>query len=182
MTCFPTLSGQKWRGGFHSAPWLRNQLLEDPPKHIHTIQINHIIVLHEKSSKRFARVVVPTGGGRHEAENKTTQFLSCKCDNEFRQFDSTKQKPNIYVTKSSLFPVRIGLHQGYPFPIILFLILINGISRRSCCVVWEPQGRRHDLWCAVDQFAAECEAAGMSFRSFMSETIVLSWRKVNGSL
>uniref|UniRef100_A0A8C6P9E0 Reverse transcriptase domain-containing protein n=1 Tax=Nothobranchius furzeri TaxID=105023 RepID=A0A8C6P9E0_NOTFU len=99
-------------------------------------------------------------------------------------------------SKSGSFPVRVGLRQGCPLSPILFITFMNKISRRSQGVegfcfgglrirsllfaddVVLLASSECDLQLSLEQFAAECEAAGMRISSSKSETMVLIQKRI----
>ena len=99
-------------------------------------------------------------------------------------------------TKSSSFPVSVGLRQGCTLSPILFLIFMDRISRRSRGEEGVQYGGLRiasllfvddvvllassncDLQHALGQFAAECEAVGMRISTSKSEAMVLCRKKV----
>ena len=103
-------------------------------------------------------------------------------------------------SKSDLFPVHVGLRQGCPFSLVLFIIFIDRISRCSQgpegiwfgshwissllfadnVVLLAPSSQ--DLQHVLGWFAAECEAAGMRISTSKSEAMVLDQKKVACSL
>ncbi|TKS64956.1 LINE-1 reverse transcriptase -like protein [Collichthys lucidus] len=103
-------------------------------------------------------------------------------------------------SKSDLFPVRVGLRQGCPLSPVLFITFMDRISRRSQGVEGLRFGglrigsllfaddlvllasSERDLQLSLEQFAAECEAAGMRISTSKSETMVLSRKRVECSL
>ncbi|TKS65465.1 putative 149 kDa protein ORF 2 [Collichthys lucidus] len=103
-------------------------------------------------------------------------------------------------SKSDLFPVRVGLPQGCPLSPVLFITFMDRISRRSQGVEGLRFGglrigsllfaddlvllasSERDLQLSLEQFAAECEAAGMRISTSKSETMVLSRKRVECSL
>ncbi len=98
-------------------------------------------------------------------------------------------------SKSDLFPVHVGLRQGYPLSPVLFIVFMDRISRSQ-----GPEGVRfgdhtflsllfaddvvllapsdQDLRKALGRFAAECEAAGMRINTSKSEAMVISRKNV----
>ncbi|KAI3364112.1 hypothetical protein L3Q82_010940 [Scortum barcoo] len=94
-------------------------------------------------------------------------------------YDRSRSLVRIAGSKSDLFPVHVGLRQGCPLSLVLFIIFMDRISRRS----QGPEGVRfgnhrissllfaddvvllasssQDLQRVLERFAAECEAAGM---------------------
>ena len=99
-------------------------------------------------------------------------------------------------SKLDLFPVRVGLRQGCPLSPILFIIFLDRISRRSQSIegVWFGDLRigsllfaddvvllassDRDLQLSLNQFAAECDSAGMRISTSKSESMVLSQKRV----
>lgn len=96
---------------------------------------------------------------------------------------------------SESFPVGTGLHQGYPLSPILFITFTNRISRRSqgvegvqisglkiASLLFADEVLLASLSCehqlALEQFTAECEAAGMRISTSKPEDIVLSWERM----
>merc|ERR1712240_728193 len=96
-----------------------------------------------------------------------------------------------------MFPVRVGLRRGCALSPILFLIIMDRISRHSQAGVTGLQygGLRIpsllfaddvvlmassacDLQLSLGRFAAECEAAGMRISTSKSEAMVLSRKPV----
>uniref|UniRef100_A0A8C6LI62 Reverse transcriptase domain-containing protein n=1 Tax=Nothobranchius furzeri TaxID=105023 RepID=A0A8C6LI62_NOTFU len=96
-------------------------------------------------------------------------------------------------SKLGSFPVRVGLRQGCPLSLILFM---DRISRRSQGVEGIRFGGQRiryllfaddvvllasserDLQFSLERFAAECESAGMRISSSKSETMVLIQKRV----
>ncbi len=91
----------------------------------------------------------------------------------------------------------VGLCQGCPLSLILFVIFMDRISRRSCgegCV-WLGNLRialllfadivvllassARDVQQALGWFAVECEVVGMRVSTSKSKAIVLCWKKVD---
>ncbi|TKS65493.1 LINE-1 reverse transcriptase -like protein [Collichthys lucidus] len=103
-------------------------------------------------------------------------------------------------SKSDLFPVRVGLRRGCPLSPVLFITFMDRISRRSQGVEGLRFGglrigsllfaddlvllasSERDLQLSLEQFAAECEAAGMRISTSKSEAMVLSRKRVECSL
>uniref|UniRef100_A0A8C6L319 Reverse transcriptase domain-containing protein n=1 Tax=Nothobranchius furzeri TaxID=105023 RepID=A0A8C6L319_NOTFU len=109
-------------------------------------------------------------------------------------------------SKSDLFPVRVGLHQGCPLSPVLFtpwlrleilsIKVMNRISRRSRGVEFVEFGGRRisyllfaddvvllassssDLQLLLGRSAAECEAAGIRISTSKSETMVRDRERV----
>ncbi|KAK3522624.1 hypothetical protein QTP86_028195 [Hemibagrus guttatus] len=93
--------------------------------------------------------------------------------------------------KSDLFPVHVGLRKGCPLSPVLFIVLMDRISRRSQGLEGVRFGDHRisslifadddvllapsslDLQHALGCFAAECEAAGMRVSTSKSEAMVL---------
>ena len=100
-------------------------------------------------------------------------------------------------SKSDLFQVGVGLRQGCALSPILFVIYMDRISRRSRGVEGLQVGDLKiasllfaddvvlmassavDLQHSLDQFVAECEAAGMRISTSKSEAMVLSRKPVD---
>uniref|UniRef100_A0A8C6S4J5 Reverse transcriptase domain-containing protein n=1 Tax=Neogobius melanostomus TaxID=47308 RepID=A0A8C6S4J5_9GOBI len=110
-------------------------------------------------------------------------------------YDRSKSLVHITGSKSDLFPVHVGLRQGWPLSPVLFITFMDRISRRS----QGPEGVRfgnlrissavnndvvllassnQDLQCALGRFAAECEAAGMRISTSKSEAMLPRFRSV----
>ncbi|KAI3352720.1 hypothetical protein L3Q82_019300 [Scortum barcoo] len=111
-------------------------------------------------------------------------------------YDRSRSLVRIAGSKSDLFPVHVGLRQGCPLSPVLFIIFMDRISRRS----QGPEGVRfgnhrissllfaddvvllasssQDLQRVLEQFAAECEAAGMRISTSKSEAMVLDRKRV----
>uniref|UniRef100_A0A8C6NUK4 Reverse transcriptase domain-containing protein n=1 Tax=Nothobranchius furzeri TaxID=105023 RepID=A0A8C6NUK4_NOTFU len=99
-------------------------------------------------------------------------------------------------SKSDLFPVKVGLHQGCNLSPVLFITFMDRISRRSRGVECVAFGGRRissllfpddvvllassssDLQLLLGRFMAKCEAAGMRISTSKSETMVLDWERV----
>uniref|UniRef100_A0A3B3S8K7 Reverse transcriptase domain-containing protein n=1 Tax=Paramormyrops kingsleyae TaxID=1676925 RepID=A0A3B3S8K7_9TELE len=99
--------------------------------------------------------------------------------------------------KLDMFPVWVGLRQGWPLSSILFIIFMDRISRHSQGVEGVQFGgiriasllfaddvvllasSAGDLQRALGRFAAKCEAAGMRISTSKSETMVLSRKRVD---
>ena len=112
------------------------------------------------------------------------------------RYDRRQSLVRIAGSKSDVFPVRVGLHQGCPLSPILFIIFMDRISRCSQGVEGVRFGdlrigsllfaddvvllasSGHDLQLLLDWFAAEWEAAGMKISTSKSETMVLSRKRV----
>uniref|UniRef100_UPI003AACA7CE rhodopsin kinase grk7-b n=1 Tax=Centroberyx gerrardi TaxID=166262 RepID=UPI003AACA7CE len=97
--------------------------------------------------------------------------------------------------KSSSFKVGIGFRQGCALSPLLFVIFMDRISRRSQVlksvqfgdirvasqlfaddvILLASSGR--DLRCALERFAAECDAVAMRVSTSKCEAAVLSWKK-----
>ncbi len=91
-------------------------------------------------------------------------------------YDQSRSLVRIAGSKSDLFPVHVGLRQGYPLSPVLFIVFMDRISRSQ-----GPEGVRvgdhtissllfaddvvllapsdQNLWNALRRFAAECEAS-----------------------
>ena len=100
-------------------------------------------------------------------------------------------------SKSDLFQVGVGLRQGCALSPILFVIYMDRMSRCSHDVeglqvsdltitsllfaddVVLMASSVVDLQCSLDQFAAECEAAGMRISTSNSEAMALSRKAVD---
>ncbi|KAK7940110.1 hypothetical protein WMY93_003436 [Mugilogobius chulae] len=111
-------------------------------------------------------------------------------------YDRSRSCVRIAGSKSDLFPVHVGLRQGWPLSPVLFIVFMDRISRRSQgqegvrfgdhrissllfaddVVLMAPSNQ--DLQHALGRFAAECEAAGMKISSSKSEAMVLDRKKV----
>ncbi len=111
-------------------------------------------------------------------------------------YDRSRSLVRIGGSKSDLFPVHVGLHQGCPLSPVLFLIFMDRISRCS----QGPEGvgfgdhaissllfaddvvvlatSDQDLQHALGLFAAECEAVGMRISASKSKAMVLSRKRV----
>uniref|UniRef100_A0A8C6L8D1 Reverse transcriptase domain-containing protein n=1 Tax=Nothobranchius furzeri TaxID=105023 RepID=A0A8C6L8D1_NOTFU len=106
-------------------------------------------------------------------------------------YDRCQSSVRIAGSKSGSFPVTVGLRQGCPLSLILFItfmdricghsqgvegIRFGGLRIRSLLfaddVVLLASSER-DLQLSLERFAAECEAAGMRISSSKSETMVL---------
>ncbi|KAK3561507.1 hypothetical protein QTP86_006177 [Hemibagrus guttatus] len=100
------------------------------------------------------------------------------------------------VYKSDLFPVHVGLQQGCPLSLVLFITFMDRISRcsqglegvqfgdhRILCLLFADDvvllaPSSQDLQHALGQFAAECKAAGMRISTSKYEAMVLDQKKV----
>ncbi|KAK3575585.1 hypothetical protein QTP86_030518 [Hemibagrus guttatus] len=111
-------------------------------------------------------------------------------------YNRSRSLVRIASCKSDLFPVHVGLRQGCPLSPVLFIVLMDRISRRSQglegvrfgdhrisslifaddVVLLAPSSL--DLQHALGRFAAECEAAGMRVSIYKSEAMVLDRKKV----
>lgn len=115
-------------------------------------------------------------------------------------YNQSESCVRILGTKSSTFPVGVGLRQGCPLSPVLFVVFMDRISRRSRGeesvrfgdlriasllfaddVVLLASSDR-DLQHALERFAAECEAAGMRVSTSKSEAMVLCRKTVDCSL
>ncbi|KAK3538621.1 hypothetical protein QTP86_008833 [Hemibagrus guttatus] len=101
---------------------------------------------------------------------------------------------------SDLFPVHVGLRQGCPLSLVLFIVFMDRISRHSQGLEGVRFGDHRisslifaddvvllassglDLLHALGHFAAECEAAGMRVSTSKSEAMVLDRKKVTCTL
>ncbi|XP_061541984.1 ankyrin repeat domain-containing protein 13D isoform X7 [Phycodurus eques] len=111
-------------------------------------------------------------------------------------YDRSQSLVRISGSKSDSFPVRVGLCQGCPLSPILFITFMDRISRRSRGekgvrfgglgiasllfaddVVLLASSNR-DLQLSLEQYAAECEAAGMRINTSRSEIMVLSRKRL----
>ncbi len=110
-------------------------------------------------------------------------------------YDQSRSLVRIAGSKSDLFPVHVGLRQGYPLSPVLFIVFMDRISRSQ-----GPEGVRfgdhtfssllfaddvvllapsdQDLRNALGRFAAEGEAAGMRINTSKSEAMVISRKNV----
>uniref|UniRef100_A0A8C6KT40 Reverse transcriptase domain-containing protein n=1 Tax=Nothobranchius furzeri TaxID=105023 RepID=A0A8C6KT40_NOTFU len=111
-------------------------------------------------------------------------------------YQSSMSLVRIAGSKSDLFPVRVGLHQGCSLSPVRFITFMDRISRRSRGVECVEFGGRRissllfaddvvllasssaDLQLLLGRFAAECDAAGMRICTSKSETIVLDRKRV----
>ncbi|TWW62347.1 R2DM Retrovirus-related Pol polyprotein from type II retrotransposable element [Takifugu flavidus] len=111
-------------------------------------------------------------------------------------YDQCQSLVRIAGSKSNSFPVRVGLRQGCPLSLILFIIFMDRISRCSHGVEGFQFGDLRigsllfaddvvllsssacDLQRSLDRFAAACEAAGMKISTSKSEAMVLNRKKV----
>ncbi|KAK3514905.1 hypothetical protein QTP70_034961 [Hemibagrus guttatus] len=111
-------------------------------------------------------------------------------------YNWSKSLVRIVSCKSDLFPVHFGLRQGCPLSLVLFIVFMDRISRRSQglegvrfgdhrisslifaddVVLLAPSSL--DLQHALGRFAAECEAARMRVSTTKSEAMVLDRKKV----
>ena len=100
-------------------------------------------------------------------------------------------------SKSEPFPVRGGLHQGYHFSLVLFIIFMDRISRHSQVVEGVKFGglrilsllfaddvillasANSDLRVSLERVAAECEAAGMRSSPTKTEAMVLGRKRLD---
>ncbi|KAK3510314.1 hypothetical protein QTP70_001363 [Hemibagrus guttatus] len=111
-------------------------------------------------------------------------------------YNRSRSLVRIASCKSDLFPVHVGLRQGCPLSLVLFIVFMDRISRCS----QQPEGVRFgdhrisslifaddvvllapsslDLQHALGHFTAECEAAGMRVSTYKSEAMVLNRKKV----
>ncbi|KAK3537395.1 hypothetical protein QTP70_008853 [Hemibagrus guttatus] len=106
-------------------------------------------------------------------------------------YNRSRSLVRIASCKSDLFPVHVGLRQGCPLSLVLFIVFMDRISRCSQglegvrfgdhrislllfaddVVLLAPSSL--DLQQALGCFAAECEAAGMRVSTSKSEAMVL---------
>ncbi|KAK3563034.1 hypothetical protein QTP86_014091, partial [Hemibagrus guttatus] len=111
-------------------------------------------------------------------------------------YNRSRSLVRIASCKSDLFPVHVGLRQGCPLSLVLFIVFMDRISRRSQGLEGVRFGDHRisslifaddvvllassglDLQHALGRFAAECEAAGMRVSTSKSETMVLDRKKV----
>uniref|UniRef100_A0A8C6Q6L6 Reverse transcriptase domain-containing protein n=1 Tax=Nothobranchius furzeri TaxID=105023 RepID=A0A8C6Q6L6_NOTFU len=111
-------------------------------------------------------------------------------------YDRCQSLDRIASSKSRSFPVRVGLRQGCPLSPILFISFMDRISRHSQGVEGIRFGglrirsllfaddvvllasSERDLQLSLEQFAVDCEAAGMRISSSKSETMVLIRKRV----
>ena len=111
-------------------------------------------------------------------------------------YDRCQSLVRIAGSKSDSFPVRVGLRQGCPLSPILFIVFMDRISRRSQVmegfrfgdarirsllfaddvVLLAPSSQ--ELQLSLGQFAAACEAAGMTISTSKSEAMVLDRKRV----
>ena len=111
-------------------------------------------------------------------------------------YDRCQSLVRIASSKSDSFPVRVGLRQGCPLSPILFIVFMDRISRRSQVmegfrfgdarirsllfaddvVLLAPSSQ--ELQLSLGQFAAACEAAGMTISTSKSEAMVLDRKRV----
>ncbi|KAK3516360.1 hypothetical protein QTP70_009415 [Hemibagrus guttatus] len=111
-------------------------------------------------------------------------------------YNRSRSLVRITSCKSDLFPVHVGLRQGCPLLLVLFIVFMDRISRHcqglegvrfgdhrisslifaDDVVLLAPSSL--DLQPALWHFAAECEAAGMRVSTTKSEAMVLDRKKV----
>ena len=102
--------------------------------------------------------------------------------------------------KSTSFTVGIGLRQGCVLSPLLFIIFMDRIVKRSrgseCVKIGNVEVARllfaddlvmlassqNDLQCALERFAAECDAAGMKVSTSKTEVMTLSRQPVDCTL
>ncbi|KAI3362094.1 hypothetical protein L3Q82_012420 [Scortum barcoo] len=108
-------------------------------------------------------------------------------------YDRSRSLVRIAGSKSGLFPVHVGLRQGYPLSPVLFIIFMERISRHIArgwresslgttgfhlCFLQMLASSSQDLQYVLEWFAAECEAAGMTISTSKSEAMVLDRKRV----
>ncbi|KAK3509655.1 hypothetical protein QTP70_008402 [Hemibagrus guttatus] len=111
-------------------------------------------------------------------------------------YNRSRSLVRIASCKSDLFPVHVGLRQGCPLSLVLFIVFMDRISRCSQGLEGVRFGDHRisslifaddvvllassglDLQHALERFAAECEAAGMRVSTSKSEAMVLDRKKV----
>ncbi|KAK3537069.1 hypothetical protein QTP70_000867 [Hemibagrus guttatus] len=111
-------------------------------------------------------------------------------------YNRSRSLVRIASCKSDLFPVHVGLQQGCPLSLVLFIVFMDKISRRSQGLEGVRFGDHRisslifaddvvllassglDLQHALGCFAAECEAAGMRVSTSKSEVMVPDRKKV----
>ncbi|KAK3558549.1 hypothetical protein QTP86_019017 [Hemibagrus guttatus] len=111
-------------------------------------------------------------------------------------YNRSRSLVRIASCKSDLFPVHVGLRQGCPLSLVLFIVFMDRISRRSqglegvrfedhriSSLIFADDvvllaSSSLDLQHALGCFAAECEAAGMRVSTSKSEAMVLDRKKV----
>ncbi|KAK3543929.1 hypothetical protein QTP70_031842 [Hemibagrus guttatus] len=111
-------------------------------------------------------------------------------------YNRSRSLVRIASCKSDLFPVHVGLRQGCPLSLVLFIVFMDKISRRSQGLEGVRFGDHRisslifaddvvllassglDLQHALGRFAAECEEAGMRVSTSKSEAMVLDRKKV----
>ncbi|KAK3533035.1 hypothetical protein QTP70_006219 [Hemibagrus guttatus] len=111
-------------------------------------------------------------------------------------YNRSRSLVRIASCKSDLVPVNVGLRQGCPLSLVLFIVFMDRISRCSQglegvrfgdhrislllfaddVVLLAPSSL--DLQHPLGRFAAECEAAGMRVSTSKSEVMVLDRKKV----
>ncbi|XDV26977.1 hypothetical protein PO909_030586 [Leuciscus waleckii] len=136
----------------------------------------------------------------HGFDSRTEQAIRPELRTPFHCMGSLNKRqpcrsPACTGSKSHFFPVHFGLRQGCLLTLVLFIIFMDRISRRS----QGPEGVRfgdhtissllfgddfvlapsyQDLQHALGWFAAGCEAAGMRISTSKSEAMVLSRKRV----